>query len=72
MLSYCPLPSTPDGAAKYWVATVMPGYDDRVTGRPDAFVRYRAGGAYYRRCWDGAIRSGADLVIVTSFKYRVR
>lgn len=55
------------GAAKYWVATVMPGYDDRGTGRPDAFVRDRAGGAYYRRCWDGAIRSGADLVMLTSF-----
>ncbi len=45
----------------------MPGYDDRVTGRADAFVRDRAGGAYYRACWEGAIQSGADLVIVTSF-----
>ncbi len=52
---------------RYWVATVMPGYDDRVTGRADAFVRDRAGGAYYRNCWDGAIQSGADWVIVTSF-----
>lgn len=55
------------GAVKYWVATVMPGYDDRVTGRADAFVRDRAGGDYYRNCWDGAIRSGADWVIITSF-----
>ncbi|HEY75203.1 MAG TPA: hypothetical protein G4O00_03355, partial [Thermoflexia bacterium] len=55
------------GVARYWVATVMPGYDDRVTGRPDAFVRDRAGGAYYRRCWEGAIQSGADWVIITSF-----
>lgn len=55
------------GAARYWVATVMPGYDDRVTGRSNAFVRDRAGGAYYRRCWDGAIQSGADWAIITSF-----
>jgi len=55
------------GAIRYWVATVMPGYDDRVTGRPDAFVRDRAGGAYYRRCWEGAIQSGADWVVITSF-----
>jgi hypothetical protein len=56
-----------NGTARHWVATVMPGYDDRVTGRPDAFVRDRAGGAYYRRCWEGAIQSGADWVILTSF-----
>ncbi|HIQ02622.1 MAG TPA: hypothetical protein EYH30_10990, partial [Anaerolineales bacterium] len=55
------------GVSRYWVATVMPGYDDRVTGRPDAFVRDRAGGAYYRRCWEGAIQSGADWVVITSF-----
>lgn len=55
------------GADRYWVATVMPGYNDLVTGRPDAFVRDRAGGDYYRLCWDGAIRSGADMVIITSF-----
>lgn len=55
------------GSVRYWVATVMPGYDDRVTGRADAFVRERAGGAYYRRCWEGAIQSGADWVVITSF-----
>ena len=53
--------------ARYWVATVMPGYDDLVTGRSDAFVRDRAGGAYYRRCWEGAVQGGADWVILTSF-----
>ena len=52
---------------KYWVATVMPGYDDIVTGRSDAFIRGRANGDYYRTCWDGAIQSGADWVIITSF-----
>ncbi|MDW7992238.1 MAG: glycoside hydrolase family 99-like domain-containing protein [Anaerolineae bacterium] len=56
-----------NGRAPLWVATVMPGYDDRATGRADAFVRDRAGGEYYRRCWQGAIASGADWVIITSF-----
>lgn len=55
------------GSVRYWVATVMPGYNDLVTGRPDAFVRDRADGAYYRNCWEGAIQSGADWVIITSF-----
>jgi len=55
------------GAFKVWVATVMPGYDDRPTGRSDAFVRDRAGGLYYRRCWQGASESGADWVMITSF-----
>jgi hypothetical protein len=55
------------GSVKYWVATVMPGYNDLVTGRSDAFVRDRAGGAYYRDCWEGAIQSGADWVMITSF-----
>jgi hypothetical protein len=59
--------SAQNGVFKYWVATVMPGYDDRVTGRSDAFARDRANGDYYRRCWQGAVQSGADWVIVTSF-----
>ena len=59
--------SATQGVSKTWVATVMPGYNDRATGRADAFVRDRAGGAYYRECWEGAIQSGADLVIATSF-----
>jgi hypothetical protein len=55
------------GSVKFWVATVMPGYNDLVTGRADAFVRDRANGAYYRDCWEGAIQSGADWVVITSF-----
>lgn len=55
------------GVYRTWVATVMPGYDDRNTGRGAAFVQPRAGGQYYRQCWDGAMASGADWVIVTSF-----
>jgi len=59
--------SAEHGTDRYWVATVMPGYDDLVTGRADAFIRDRAGGDYYRRCWEGAIQSNADMVIITSF-----
>jgi len=53
--------------SRTWVATVMPGYDDLNTGRASAFVRPRAGGEYYRQCWNGAISSHADWVVITSF-----
>ncbi len=54
-------------APRYWVATAMPGYNDFVTGRADAFERPRNDGAYYRTCWEGAVQSGADWVVITSF-----
>lgn len=52
---------------KLWVATVMPGYNDTRTGRRDAFIRPRDDGAYYARTWSGALASGADWVIITSW-----
>jgi hypothetical protein len=52
---------------RLWVATVMPGYDDRKTGRPDAFVRDRANGEFYKQTWQAAIASRPSMIIITSF-----
>jgi hypothetical protein len=55
------------GAPKVYVATVMPGYDDRKTGRGNAFAVGREDGAYYERSWQAAIASAPDWIIITSF-----
>ncbi len=55
------------GSYRYWVATVMPGYNDLRTGRGNAFARGREDGAYYAQTWQAAIASNPDWVIVTSF-----
>ena len=52
---------------KVYVATVMPGYDDRKTGRGNAFATDREGGAYYARSWQAAIGSQPDWIVITSF-----
>ncbi len=54
---------------RVWVATVLPGYDDRVTGGAQTFVREREGDATYRTFWAGARQSDADWVLITSFNY---
>ncbi|CAN5681367.1 hypothetical protein BH10CHL1_BH10CHL1_36000 [soil metagenome] len=55
------------GAYKYWVATVMPGYND-VRIRPGSgFVQDREGGAYYQRSWQAAIGSQPNWIVITSF-----
>ncbi len=55
------------GAPKRWVATVMPGYDDTRTGRANAFVRAREGGAYYAASWQAAMASRPAWIVITSF-----
>lgn len=55
------------GADKLWVATVMPGYDDTRTTRPDRFARARSNGDYYRATWNAALQSRPDMVVITSF-----
>ena len=54
-------------APKVYVATVMPGWDDRKLGRGDSFGISREGGAVYERSWRAAIGSAPDWIIITSF-----
>ena len=55
------------GTAKLWVATVMPGYDDRKVRPANGFARSRDGGAYYQQSWQAAIDSKPNWVVVNSF-----
>jgi hypothetical protein len=56
-----------NGASKLWVATVMPGYDDRKARPSNGFARSRDGGDYYRQCWQAAMASKPQWVIINSF-----
>jgi hypothetical protein len=54
------------GAYKFWVATVMPGYNDlRIRG--SGFAQDREGGAYYERAWQAAIASQPNWIVINSF-----
>ncbi|MGC9334447.1 MAG: endo-1,3-alpha-glucanase family glycosylhydrolase [Anaerolineae bacterium] len=56
-----------NGTGKLWVATVMPGYDDRQVRPGSGFVQSRDGGEYYRQCWQAAIASRPQWVVINSF-----
>lgn len=59
------------GADKIWVATVMPGYDDTRTTRPNRFARSRDNGNFYRATWQAALNSNPDWIIICSFNDEV-
>ena len=64
------------GQPKYWVGTVMPGWNDlnsanpgcedlRVSSQP--FSRDRADGAYYAATWNAVLPTNPDFIVVHSF-----
>jgi LysM repeat protein len=62
------------GQTKFWVGTIMPGWDDtRSVGRPDlrspspAFARDRQGGAYYQATFNAVIGTNPDILLIHSF-----
>jgi hypothetical protein len=56
------------GTPKVYVATVMPGYDDRkAPGRGGTFAVSREDGGYYERSWQGAISAAPDWIVINSF-----
>jgi hypothetical protein len=64
------------GQAKYWVGTVMPGWNDLNSANPGCedlrvssapFARDRADGAYYAATWNAVLPTNPDFVVVHSF-----
>ncbi|NOZ04872.1 MAG: hypothetical protein GXP41_00770 [Chloroflexi bacterium] len=62
------------GQTKLWIATLMPGWDDRRAGcRPNVRVpsqphkRDRENGAFYRATFDAALQSNPDWLWINSF-----
>ena len=55
------------GADKIWVATVMPGADNRKAVSSGAVVRDRRNGDFYRETWRAAFSTSPDWIIITSW-----
>lgn len=52
---------------KIWMATTMPGYNDKLARGAQGFSVDRQGGAYYTTMWQGAVASHPDVISITSF-----
>jgi glycoprotein endo-alpha-1,2-mannosidase len=56
------------GPGKVSTVTIIPGYDDRKTGRPPPRpVTDRWGGETYRALWQEAIAAAPDYILITSW-----
>ena len=55
------------GAYKFWVATVMPGYNDVKVRGGGGFARDREGGNYFSQSWQAAIASRPNWIVINSF-----
>ena len=55
------------GAYKFWVATVMPGYNDVKIRGGGGFARDREGGNYFGQSWQAAIGSSPNWIVINSF-----
>ncbi len=55
------------GTHEFWVATVMPGYNDLRIRPSGGFAQDREGGAYYARAWQAAIDSRPNWIVINSF-----
>jgi hypothetical protein len=52
---------------KIWMATVMPGYNDKLARGAQGFAVDRQNGAYYTTMWAGAMATHPDVLSITSF-----
>lgn len=55
------------GLERLWVATTMPGFDERHLDRRDNNYRPRGTGEFYKESWAGAMATEPDMLIITSF-----
>jgi hypothetical protein len=53
--------------SKIWVATVQPGYDERLLPNRKGHYKDRNDGDYYRATFDAAIKSDPDWIFITTW-----
>ena len=52
---------------RYWVATIMPGFDERHLGRDSKNYRDRGTGEFFKETWQAAVATNPDMLVITSF-----